>query len=207
MSVDERKIALALAEHRCVLVGEFKLSSGVMSPYYIDLRAVPSYPELFEAVTEAYVGKIKELGLAFDRIAGIATAGIPIASIIAYKLKKPMLYIRKEERAHGTQRMIEGVVREGDEILFVDDVATTGGNLLRGIDAVRAQGAKVNFTIVLVDREQGAGKNLAAAGVKLISITTSSRLMEQLYFSGIISKEDYDRVIDYIRSEKNVQKS
>jgi len=202
MGVDTSKIALALAEHRCILVGEFRLSSGLVSPYYIDLRAVPSYPGLFDLMTDAYVSTLSELKIPFDRIAGIATAGIPLAALVAYKLRKPFLYVRKGERAHGTQRLVEGKVKPGDTVLLLDDVVTTGGNLLRGIRALRERGAKVAHALVLVDREQGAKENLEAAGVKIISILTSSEVIEHLYSKGVISREEYERVIDYIKGGK-----
>lgn len=207
MKIDASKIALALAKHNCVLVGKFKLSSGLTSPYYVDLRTVPSYPELFDLVTDAYVAELKELKPAFDRIAGIATAGVPIASLVAHKMKKPFLYARKEEKAHGTKSLIEGAVNAGDSVLVVDDVVTTGGSLQRTVEALRERGAKVDHVVVLVDREQGGKENMAAMGVKLIALMTASKLIEELHLKGIVEKGDYERVLEYIRRSKNVQRT
>ena len=205
MKVDLQKIALALAKHRCVMVGEFKLTSGLMSPYYIDLRATPSHQELFDLITDAYVAELRSLGLSFDRIAGVATAGVPIGALVAYKLQKPFLYIRRDERAHGTKSLIEGVVNPGESILIVDDAATTGGSLLRAIEALRERGGKVDYAMVLVDREQGGRKNLAKVGVKLLALMTSSRLMQELYLNGFVSKDEYEKVVKYIEENKNAQ--
>ena len=196
------ELAIELAKHGCVLVGEFKLTSGLKSPYYIDLRRVPSHPELFDQVADAYISVLKKHGTRFDRIAGVPTAGIPVATLVAYKSKKPFLYVRKEERAHGTQRLIEGVVNPGDRVLLIDDVVTTGGNLQRAIGALRESGARVEHAAVLVDREQGARENLAASGVELLALMTASELIGELYSKGIISKEDHERVIEYIGREK-----
>ncbi|MBC7218930.1 MAG: orotate phosphoribosyltransferase [Hadesarchaea archaeon] len=204
--IDIQKIALALAKHNCVMVGEFKLTSGLMSPYYIDLRATPSHQDLFDLITSAYVAELKSLGLSFDRIAGVATAGVPIGALVAYKLNKPFLYIRREERTHGTKSLIEGVINPGESVLIVDDAITTGGSLLKAIEAIRERGGKVEYAMVLVDREQGGAQNLAKRGVKLISLMTASRLMQELYLKGFISKEDYEKVIKYIKESKNVQK-
>ncbi len=204
MSVDVRRLAVELAKNGCFLVGDFKLSSGITSPYYIDLRAVPSFPGMFELVINAYIEGVSKLGLSFDRIAGIATAGIPIATTVAYRLKKPFLYVRKEERTHGTKRLIEGVVKPGDTVLLVDDVATSGGNLLKAIDVLRNDGAKVEKAIVLVDREHDAKKNLAKLQVDLFSLTTSSELITQLYLEKMVTEKDYKKVLDYIKGGKRV---
>lgn len=205
MSVDIKEIAVELAKNGCFLVGEFKLTSGIASPYYIDLRAVPSFPDLFERVINAYLAGIADLGLSFDRIAGIATAGIPIAATVAYRLRKPFLYVRKDGRTHGTMRLIEGIVKPEDTVLLVDDVATSGGNLLNATEILRKEGAKVKQAIVLVDREHDAKMNLAKLQVELLSITTSSELVTQLYLEKMITEKDYKKVLDYIKGAKHVQ--
>lgn len=205
MPVDLSGLAVELARRRCVLVGEFRLSSGLTSPYYIDLRAVPSYPDLFDLVTDAYVERIMETGGSYDRISGIATAGVPIASLVAYKLRMPFIYVRKEERTHGTGSLVEGVVERGDRVLLLDDVATTGGSLVRAVQVLRERGAEVDSVLVMVDREQGAGEALSRLGVRLLSIITASRLIEELHLKGMVKKDDYERVMRYMRGRNGVQ--
>ena len=91
--------------------GIFKLTSGKTSPYYIDLRIVPSFPDAFRKVCDLYIKLIKkEIGSQnFERVAGIPTAGISFASVVAYHFKKPFFYVRKEVKLHGRQRRIEGI--------------------------------------------------------------------------------------------------
>ena len=131
--------------------GTFKLTSGRTSPYYIDLRVVPSFPDAFQRVCDLYQSVIEgEIGAEnFDRIAGIPTSGISFASVIAYSLRKPFLYVRPRVRLHGRERRIEGVVMPGDRVLLIDDVCTTGSTLETCSLALREKGVSVVWGLVL----------------------------------------------------------
>lgn len=199
-----------LAEQACLLLfqisavrfGSFKLTSGKTSPFYIDLRVVPSYPNVFEKITDMYVELIRNEIDAFNRIAGVPTAGLPIATLVSYKLKAPLLYVRKEAKGHGTQRMVEGILNEGERVLLVDDIATTGLSLLNAAQAIRSQGGKVEHAVVLVDREQGGVSILSSNGIQLHSIVRASQLFEVLHGKGLITFKDYQRAIKYLKSEQ-----
>ena len=205
--MEASELAGKLAKHGCVMIGEFKLTSGLVSPYYIDLRKVPSHPQMFDLVADAYISMLKEQNILFDRIAGIPMAGIPMATLVAYKSKKPFLYVRGGERTHGTQRLVEGVVEPGDVVLIVDDVVTTGGNMQRAVTALREAKAEVRHAAVLIDREQGAKERLEGMGVQLLAFMTASELAGELRSKGIISKRDYQKIVDYIKREKHVQRT
>ena len=194
-------LAAELLKHGCLLFGEFRLSSGIRSPYYLDLRKVPSFPELMEKVLRAYLSKIEEDRIEFDRIATVATAGIPLASVLAYKLQKPFLYVRKEEKEHGTGKRVEGVA-EG-RILVMDDVATTGSNLLLAASAVRELGAEVRDALVLVDREQGAEEALRKEKIRLHSCLKVSQMVLELYEQGLLEEEKLKEILEYMRREKS----
>ncbi len=193
-----------LAERGCIRIGKYKLTSSQSSPYYIDLRTIPSHPELFERVCDQYIHTLNEHGVGFDRIAGIPTASIPLATLLAYKTKKPFLYLRKGERLHGTRSSVEGELNPGDVVLVVDDVATTGRSLKWAVEVLRGHGAEVAHAVVLVDREQGARKNLRNEGVELIAVTTAKELIKELYLRGNISNEEYRKVMDYIEEGRDV---
>jgi orotate phosphoribosyltransferase len=172
--------------------GVFKLSTGKASPYYIDLRVIPSFPDVFREICDFYSQTITdEIGLkTFERIAGIPIAGIPFASQIAYNLKKPFLFMRKGVRFSGRERRVEGILASGDKVLLIDDLLTTGSTLKKAADAVRAEGGVVSDALVFLDREEGGVKLLEENGVKLHSLLRISEIANILYEIGAIDQEN-----------------
>ncbi|MEM2906242.1 MAG: orotate phosphoribosyltransferase [Candidatus Bathyarchaeia archaeon] len=187
--------------------GTFKLTSGRISPYYIDMRLLPSFPAAFKKVCGIYVDVIKEdIGpAAFERIAGIPTAGLPYASVIAYRLGKPFLYTRREARAHGRERMVEGVLSPGDRVLIVDDIVTTGKSIIQAAKILRSEGAKVEDVIVLIDREEGARPALKAEGLQLHSLMGIRDAAEILHGRGVVEDEQYTAIIKQIRRQQEAK--
>lgn len=192
-------LTLTLFNCKCILFNNFKLSSGITSPYYIDLRIIPSYPEAYEIVSNMYIKKINELNIEIDKICGIAVSGLPLASLIAYKLKKPFIYSRKEKKEYGTKSFIEGFLERGEKILVIDDVITTGESIIRTIKALREIDAIVEKAIVLIDREQGGFEKLKENNIELISIIKASQIFEILFNKKLISKEKYEKILEYIK--------
>lgn len=183
--------------------GTFTLSSGKLSPYYIDLRLVPSYPEAFQKITDFYVNLAENLvGLnKFKRIAGIPTAGIPFSSVLAIKLQKPFIYVRKEIKRHGRERMIEGILMPGDRVLLVDDLVTSGQTLIDAANALRCEGATVNDALVLIDREEGAKKNLAKVGITLHCLMGIREAVKILYDLDAIDKEQLTAILKQVKGQ------
>ena len=128
-----------------VTLGDFTLSSGRKSPAYIDCRKLMSNPIFFTCVccdmTEMF-GYDK-----FDGVCGASTAGIPFATRIATMRTKPLTYVRKEPKGHGQQNQIEGIMKEGQDILLVDDLTTDGTSKLEFVKAIRATGATCNHIV------------------------------------------------------------
>ena len=151
----KEKLAVELFKTGCVKFGSFTLASGKQSPIYIDLRRVVSYPELFKLVTDIYAEIVKTLQ--YDRIAGVPYAALPTGAVVAWLLKKPFIYPRKEAKTHGTGQMIEGAIRSRVRRIAVilEDVITSGGSILTSLDMLRKAGLLVRDVVVLVDREQG----------------------------------------------------
>jgi len=181
--------------------GTFKLTSGRISPYYIDLRIVPSFPDVFKRICDLYVGLIKtELGANnFDRTAGIPTAGIPFASLIAYHLNKPFLYVRQRVRLHGRERRIEGLLMPGERALLIDDLITTGGSLRKAAEAIRAEGGIVTDAVVLLDREEGGKESLAEDNVTLHYLLRMSEAAEKLYEMDAIKEDQYKLILKQVK--------
>jgi orotate phosphoribosyltransferase len=176
--------------------GKFTLSSGKLSSYYLDLRVVPSDTEAYALAVAAYQAVAKEIGEeSFDVVAGVATAGVTVSSPLAYLLRKPMLYVRSEEKGHGLGKLVEGAVRPGWRAVVVDDLATTGGSILSAADALRKSGCVVRDAVVLVDRLEGAKASLARNGVKLWAFADIKGLVETLYEEKKITKADLQAVL------------
>ncbi len=199
MVLDE--VTLLLYKLGCIQIGNFKLTSGLWSPIYVDLRKLPSYPNEFKRIVNICVNKIKNLKS--DIICGIATGGIPLATLIAYKLRKPLIYVRKAEKGHGTRKLIEGEYDEGDEVIVVDDVSTTGGSLLRAIKVLKNENLKVNHALVIVERGQGACERLAKEGVTLHYIAKLIDMITILFEKQLISQQDYTRIRSYLEGNRN----
>ncbi len=201
--MEEIKTELCRVLHKigALKFGVFKLTSGRTSPYYIDLRIVPSFPDAFQRVCDVYVNLIKkELGKeGFDRIAGIPTAGIPFASLIAYQLGKPFLYIRQRVRLHGRERRIEGIIMPGDRVLLVDDLITTGRSLKKAAKAIRAEGGLVKHALVLLDREEGGKQRLAEDNISLNFFLTASEAAKKLYEAGAIDDEQLNTILKQVK--------
>lgn len=181
--------------------GTFSLTSGRLSPYYVDLRIVPSFPGAFQRVEKIYVEMAKnDVGLEnFARVAGIPTAGLPFASVLAFSLSKPFLYARKETKTHGRERRVEGMLQPGDRVLLVDDLITTGRSLLAATDTIQSEGGIAKDALVLVDREEGGKEALAELGVKLHCLITMTEAARILHDMGTITEEQLRDIIRQVK--------
>jgi len=204
MSSKSSRIANALVRSESLKFGTFKLKSGIMSPYYIDLTWLLSSPRDFKCVVDMVVEEIKDIlsSRRVDKLASIELKGALLIPSIANKLKLPCLVVRKEKKRYGiTSRIVGGEVKKGDRVLFFDDVVSSAKSKLEGIGPLEEPGAKVAMILVVVNREQGGKEKLEKLGYQFRALTTISELVKTLFQSGKITQEQAEIVLDYTKKD------
>jgi uridine monophosphate synthetase len=185
------ELILDLFDIGCLLFGEYVQASGAVFNYYIDLRQIISDPNLFHRVLHAY-GSLLE-NLRFDRIAGIPYGALPTATGLSLQLRKPLIYPRKEVKAHGARRLIEGDFVEGDRVVVVDDILITGGSVLEGIGKLESSGLVVENVVVFIDHggsaDLSARHRLEQAGYRCHAVLDIHRITAVLHRSGRLSDD------------------
>ena len=166
-------IASLLIQCKAIETGDFTLASGAKSTYYIDVKTAVTHPVLLKAiaklVTESYE---------FDVVAGVAVGGVPLAVATALAAKKPYAIIRAAEKNHGKKEMIIGNVRN-KRVLLIEDVTTSGGSALYGIETLRTAGAQADLVVTVVDRQEGAEALLSKQGIEFRPLVSVSELLKQ----------------------------
>lgn len=158
-----------------VQFGRFVLTSGAISEYYIDIKKGSTKPKVLREIASRLAGHTS----GYTLLAGMELGAVPLAVALSLETDIPYLIIRKKEREHGTKKQIEGDIKEGDKVLVIEDVTTSGGSTEKAVNAIRAAGGIVDEVIVVVDRESGATEKLAKIGVKLIPLLSVSQILEK----------------------------
>ncbi|MCP1662833.1 MAG: orotate phosphoribosyltransferase [Methanocalculus sp. MSAO_Arc1] len=164
-------IAQMLIRHRAIEFGDFTLASGQKSTYYVDIKHSVTEPALLSALGRAVAERFE-----FDVIAGVAVGGVPLAVSVSLASNKPYAIIRATDRDHGKAARVIGDVK-GKRVLLIEDVTTSGGSAIYGVEELRKAGAVIDRVVTIVDREQGAESLLARHGVALLPLTRVSELM------------------------------
>ncbi|XP_017143422.1 uridine 5'-monophosphate synthase [Drosophila miranda] len=193
-----KALALKLFEINAFKFGDFKMKVGINSPVYFDLRVIVSYPDVMQTVSDLLVEHIKEVQLSAKHVCGVPYTALPLATIVSVQQGTPMLVRRKEAKAYGTKKLIEGIFNAGDTCLIVEDVVTSGSSILETVRDLQSEGIVVTDAVVVVDREQGGVANIAKHGVKMHSLFTLSFLLNTLHVAGRIEKSTVDAVAKYI---------
>lgn len=187
-------LILQLYDIGCIMFGSFVQASGATFPYYIDLRKIISNPQIFHQILSAYADILKDLS--FDRIAGIPYGSLPTATGLALRLNRPMIFPRKEVKAHGTRRLIEGNFHPGETVVVVDDILISGKSAMEGAEKLKSAGLNVHDIVVFMDHEQGVKDRLRENGYRSHSVLTISEITETLYQAGRINEEQFKTLAD-----------
>jgi len=201
MSGSAEKAANALYCSGCLKFGTFKIKSGALSPYYIDLARLLSSPKELCSIADTAADLIRRIMVSdrIDKLASIELKGALILPSIACKVNLPCIVVRKENKAYGVTGRIAGAdVTKGENVLFFDDVVSEGLSKVEGIKPLEELGAHVKHLVVVVDREQGGKENLEKLGYEVHSLANISEIVKVLHKSEKISMQQADAVLDYI---------
>jgi len=195
-------VASALYTSGCLKFGSFRIKSGVLSPYYIDLACLLSSPKHLNSITQTAANKIEEIMISehIDKLASIELKGALLLPSIACQVNLPCIVVRKEEKAYGvTGRTAGAEVVKGELILFFDDVISEGLSKLEGIKPLEQLGAQIKNVMVVVDREQGGAETLQKLGYKVHALAKISGMVRCLLQHNHISEEQAHAVLDYVK--------
>ena len=181
---DHDRLLTLLAE-RSARRGYFTLASGRQSTLYIDARLTTMSPDGLALIGPLALMALRSSGWSLDAVGGLTLGADPVSYAIAYASAlagTPLraFTVRKEAKAHGTSRLIEGPFREGDRVAVIEDVITTGGSALRAVEAIRAAGGVVAGVLALVDREEGGREALEGAGLSVLALARASDIVARI---------------------------
>ena len=165
----------ALVEKGALKFGDFTLTSGKKSAYYVDLKVAFTDPILLRRVVQ----RLMSYTTGVQRLAGTELGAVPLLVALALETDLPYVILRKKARAHGTERAYEGEIRAGEQVLLVEDVATSGGTLRRAADLLRGEGALIERAVCVVDREEGAAESLREMGIGLEAVLRARDLQSE----------------------------
>ncbi len=156
-----------------LLRGEFTLRSGRKSNYYLDKYRFETQPDVLRELGRLFAEKIPAN---IDRIAGAELGAVPLAASAAMASGKPCVFIRNQKKDYGTAKLVEGVLNAGETVVIVEDVMTTGGQVLESCKVLSEMGVKIDRVIGVIDRLEGARENIEKAGYRFDAIFTTRDL-------------------------------
>jgi len=167
-----QELIAALRDAEAVKYGEFELSHGGTSSYYVDKYVFETNPGCLEHIAAAFAERLDD-----TKLGGVALGGVPLVAVTSVETGLSYVIARKQQKEYGTANLIEGDLTEGEEVVVIEDIATTGQSAIDAAEALREAGAVVNRVLVVVDREEGASENLADHDLELESLVTASDLL------------------------------
>lgn len=200
LSEEIRSLVLGLSDIGAVKFGSFTLKSGIQSPFYVDLRLTVSHPVLLQRVAAALTTASKDV--AHDVLCGVPYTALPFATAMSTSTGKPMVMRRKEAKAHGTKKIIEGQWKDADRCLIVEDLVTSGLSVMETVAPLVEAGLCATDVVVLLDREQGARANLTKRNINLHAVLTISSMLDVLLSEGRIDDAVAQSVRDFVANNQ-----
>ena len=202
-----KQVGILLIKNNAIKFGDYILTSGKKSPYYIDLRQTISSPITMDWIANSLTRIIiNEIGRdKIDKLLGVPTAGVPFATVVSQKLGIPLIYYRQARKEHGVRKKVEGILERNDRVLVVDDLITTGESVIEAAEVVRDQGGVVNEMVVLLDREQGGQESLRKVRVEPHVLFKISDAMAWLHNVGLINDDTFATVRNYIEESQTAK--
>ncbi|MEP7290552.1 MAG: orotate phosphoribosyltransferase [Chloroflexota bacterium] len=198
MNQVSQQIAQALLDIRAVVFtpgAPVTFKSGIVSPIYIDNRRLPYEPEAWHQIIACFQTAIDEQKLDFEVIAGIETAGIPHSAALSYAMRRPSVFVRKQAKEHGMKRRVEGGEVAGKRVLLIEDLITTGGSSLSGVEALREEGAEVAACLAIFSYGFAqAADAFAQASVPLITLTSLADVLQAARDTNYLAPEAIEAV-------------
>jgi orotate phosphoribosyltransferase len=176
--MDTQGLIDALRAADAVKFGEFELSHGGTSNYYVDKYLFETDPDCLERIAEAFADHLAATTDGEPKLAGVALGAVPLVAVASVESGSPYVIVRKQQKEYGTANLVEGDLAEGEEVVVLEDIATTGQSAIDAAEALREAGAVVNRVVVVVDRQEGAAENLAEHDLELQSLVTASDLLD-----------------------------
>lgn len=186
----------------------FTWASGIKSPIYTDNRVTLAYPKVRTQIETGFAALIEQEFPEVEVIAGTATAGIPHGAIIADYLSLPFAYIRSKPKDHGAGNQVEGRIEKGQKMVVIEDLISTGGSVLEAVKAAEREGAEVLGVAAIFSYElEKATVNFNEAGVKLLTLTTYSELIELAQETGYVSAQELEMLRKFKQNQETWQES
>ena len=173
--MDKKELIKLFKECRAIQFGRFVLTSGAISDYYIDIKKASTNPNILKKIAET----MAEYAKGYDLVAGMELGAIPLIVALSLEADIPYVIIRKEKREHGTSKQIEGGEVKNKKVLVVEDVTTSGGSVVKTLQILRENKAKVDEVLVVVDRESGAEEKLRNLDVNFIPLLSVSDIIKK----------------------------
>ncbi|WP_123535135.1 orotate phosphoribosyltransferase [Halosimplex salinum] len=175
--MDKQGLIDALRAADAVKFGEFELSHGGTSNYYVDKYVFETDPHSLELIAEAFAERVGGQQGGDTTLAGVALGAVPLVAVTSVESGNPYVIVRKQKKEYGTGNLVEGELTEGEEVVVLEDIATTGQSAVDAAEALREAGAVVDRVVVVVDRQEGAAENLADHDLELQSLLTADDLL------------------------------